>query len=157
MTNNEVILAYIAGFLDGDGIIMINKVYDKKTQKYEYSCRITFHNRYKEQLLFIEEHLVEGCLHIGKKVSKRTPDVYFIITGKKCAPVLTSLLPYLRIRKPFAENVLEFIETLTHSTKTLTDEIIETRERLFLKQQDIYKINPLGRKRRAPRPREDFI
>ena len=36
MTNNEVILAYIAGFLDGDGIIMINKAYDKKTQKYEF-------------------------------------------------------------------------------------------------------------------------
>jgi hypothetical protein len=147
MTDDKVLLAYIAGFLDGDGVINITRCW--RRGRYEYNCRVVFHNRYKEQLLFIEEHLTSGCLHIGKKVSGRTPTVSFIITGKKCYQVLTSLLPYLRIRKPFAENVLEFISTLTNSTRGLTSNELEVRERLYKKHQDLYKVNPLGRKRKV--------
>lgn len=113
-------LAYIAGFLDGDGSI-IAQIIKNKDYKYNFTYRlsINFYQK-KERHWFI--------LYLYKKLNKygyyriRNDNIsMYTITGDiEVKKVLKALYPYLRIKKPQAREVLNIIDK-RKSIKTKDD------------------------------------
>ncbi len=91
-------LAYIAGFLDGDGSVMlqIKKRSNTKTE-WRLMCTICFYQdtRHAEPLYWIQQKLAIGY------ISKRNDGITELrINGyNQCARVLNKLKPFIRFKK----------------------------------------------------------
>lgn len=100
--------AYISGFFDGDGSVIIHR---NPTRRW-YGLSIVFANTNKELLLQIREMIGEGCLNSRKDGKKRKMkykkgwNLYF--HGKKAQILLREMLPYLILKKVRAKLALEF-------------------------------------------------
>ena len=109
MVSNEE-LAYIAGFLDGDGCVMAQLV-RRKDYIYGYQIRtsIVFYQKSKNQRIL---HWLKGQLQSGY-IRYRNDDIaeYTIVGFKEVDIVLKRLLPYLRLKKELARHIIRIIET----------------------------------------------
>jgi len=101
--------AWIAGFIDGEGCIMIQKGYaenKKKTHKWSkegwfyYTPRFSLHNTDEDAISFVSKAL--GCKYYRRKKqeSNLKPIYYIDITAiKVLRRVIPNILPYLRVKK----------------------------------------------------------
>ncbi len=109
---SELEKAYIAGFLDGDGSIIIQIVRDN-THKFGFYIRISlvFYQNTKHHW-FIE--YVGGLFKPFGFISKRKSGMSeFTITERSAVKfILTELYPYLKIKKPVSKLALEIIKDL---------------------------------------------
>jgi hypothetical protein len=122
MTNTER-LAYFAGFFDGEGCIQL--------------CRTTARNRIKNPIggvtigttvvnterppLELMQSVFGGTIHNKTKGYKsRYGAYYWMIHGKKAAPFLAAILPYLIIKRDQAEAALVFAETYHNPWRDMT-------------------------------------
>ena len=109
---SELEKAYIAGFIDGDGSIIIQIVKDN-THKFGFYIRISlvFYQSTKRHW-FIE--YVGSLLKPFGYISKRNSGMSeFTITERSAVKlVLTELKPYLKIKKPVCKLALEIIKDL---------------------------------------------
>lgn len=95
---SDIQLAYIAGFVDGEGCVQISK---------NGSLSLSIINTAHQTLTFIKRVLNCGSVAPRKqKVNK--PQYVFRVYGTSAAEVLTALLPYLIEKRPQAELALEF-------------------------------------------------
>ena len=110
MVSNEE-LAYIAGFLDGDGCVMAQLV-RRKDYIYGYQIRtsIVFYQKSRNQRIL---HWLKSRLEMGY-IRHRNDEMteYTIVGLREVDIVLTILLPYLRLKKELAEEVIELIKAI---------------------------------------------
>ena len=110
MVSNEE-LAYIAGFLDGDGCVMAQLV-RRKDYIYGYQIRtsIVFYQKSRNQRIL---HWLKSRLEMGY-IRHRNDEMteYTIVGLREVDIVLTILLPYLRLKKELAEQVIKLIRAI---------------------------------------------
>ena len=104
-------LAYIAGFLDGDGCVMAQLV-RRKDYIYGYQIRtsIVFYQKSRNQriLQWLKDRLELGYIrHRNDGMTE-----YTIVGLREVESVLTILLPYLRLKKELAEQVIKLIKAI---------------------------------------------
>ena len=108
---NNVTKAYIAGFLDGDGSIML-QIKPRECCKYKYRVISTIcmyqHKSHEKALKLIHRHLKLGY------VSRRNDGMteYRIDGHKRVAKVLNMLKQYLLFKKEQTKYALEAIKLL---------------------------------------------
>ena len=109
MILTDLELAYIAGFLDGDGSIIAQIV---KCEDYVYKHRIrvsiVFFQRKDKHwfMLWLKEKLKDGTIRIRKDGISE-----YVITGSSAVKkLLLKLRPYIRLKKPQLDIVLEILE-----------------------------------------------
>ncbi len=119
MSNEE--LAYIAGFLDGDGCVMAQLV-RRKDYIYGYQIRVSvvFYQKqsHQEILYWLKDKLIFGYIR-----QRNDGMVEYTIVGlKEVDKILQLLYPYLRLKKILAGKVLQLIQT--HPKKMTAEELI---------------------------------
>ena len=108
-------LNYISGILDGEGSLVISKSRNKKTKIMQYKPSIAISMNDKQGIEFIQ-NIFGGNIRIGKrKIHVETGDAYspaIIIeyaAEEKIQEILTSVLPYIKVKKEQAMTLLDFI------------------------------------------------
>lgn len=120
-------LAYIAGFLDGEGSVGVTK----KSKRNSYLPQITFNNTNLKVMNFTKDKLgINSLITIKEDREKNHKKVYRIhLQNKvKCKEVLQLLIKYLIIKKKKAKLVLEFLE-LNTCTQGIRDYELCKREK----------------------------
>ena len=139
----KIYLAYIAGFLDGDGSLMfqIKKRKDGNKSRHRFMLTICFYqdSRYEKPLFWIRD-----VLEIGY-ISRRTDGITELrINGyKQIESILEDLLPFLKFKRRQAEMILESAKLL--QKREFTDTILR---RLVDYIVQIQKENYTTRKKR---------
>ena len=116
-------LAYIAGFLDGDGCVMLQLVYRKDyLLGYQIRASIVFYQkqRYSNFLFWLKSKLKDG--YIRDRNDGMTE--YTIVGIGPVSEVLMSLLPYLRLKRKQALLALKVINQMPGSGRKMTPEIL---------------------------------
>lgn len=99
--------AYIAGFIDGEGSIFLEK------RKNKASLRLSVSNTNKAVMDWIIEKIGVGVVHSGRKQSEKNKQVHiFILSGESVETLLKQIEPYLIVKKEQAKLALETQERL---------------------------------------------
>ena len=109
MSNEEK--AYIAGFLDGDGCIMAQLVRHKDyVYGFQIRVSIVFYQKrtHQEILSWLKSKLDYGYIRLRNDGMAE----YTIVGPKEVREVLKLLVPYLRLKKILAKQVIELIDQL---------------------------------------------
>lgn len=144
----EVKLAYIAGILDGEGSIMIQKQASKSfmEQRRKRGC---FHPHYapairigmieKKPLEFIVETTAIGKVYEEKPYHhKRSMFRWMIRSKSEVEDFLPLVIPYLLVKIKQAELCLQFMkEWVSHNGIHLTPEVITKREDAWLQMRKL--------------------
>jgi hypothetical protein len=103
----ELEKAYIAGFLDGEGCICLCRV----TGRTQWGTSLSFTNTNLTILQWIQSHYGGGRIVPTKVRSIKHAQGYNLnwVHKPSIKRILEDLLPYLRVKKPQAENMLAFI------------------------------------------------
>jgi len=118
-SQSKVNLAYIAGFLDGDGSLMlqIKKRKDGKSKR-RFMCTICFYqdSRHEKPLYWIRRILGIGYL------SRRNDGMSELrINGfKQVRDIIKDLLPFIRFKKEQAKSLLKAADLLTKKSGNLS-------------------------------------
>lgn len=121
MTKEE--LAYIAGFLDGDGCIMLQLIW-RHDYKLGYQIRasIVFYQKtqYKNFLFWLKTKLIDGY------VRDRNDDIseYTIVGKSPVSRVLELLYPYLRLKKKQARLALSILPKMPGTGRVMTPKLL---------------------------------
>ncbi|MDW8226164.1 MAG: LAGLIDADG family homing endonuclease, partial [Bacteroidota bacterium] len=113
MSSPEV-WSYIAGFLDGDGCINVQLV-RRKDYRLGYQIRpsITFFQKRKHRA-FLE--WLQSVLGVGQiRERKDGMSEYSVVEIRAVEQVLQKLRPYIRLKRPQCDLVLEIVAELKHS------------------------------------------
>ena len=119
--------AYIAGFLDGDGCIMAQLVRRNGYRLgFQVRASIVFyqHHSHKEILFWLKGRLGYGYIRDRNDAMCE----YTIVGLREVEEVLTSLAPYLRVKKQLANAVLEIIKL--HPSRMTPDELLLLSEKV---------------------------
>ena len=145
-SRSKVNLAYIAGFLDGDGSVML-QIKKRKTgrRKLRFMATICFYQdtRHEEPLFWIHKTLGIGY------ISRRNDGMSELrINGyKQVARILKSLAPCIRFKKKQADALLEACSLLSaKDIHFLTDETLKRVVKCILV---IQKENYVTKKKRT--------
>ena len=114
--------AYIAGFLEGDGCIMLQLVYRHDyVLGYQIRASIVFYQKqqYRWFLSWLQDQF-DGIGYIRNRNDGMSE--YTIVGIGDVGKVLTMLLPYLRMKKPQAEITLKVISQMPGSGRKMTKE-----------------------------------
>lgn len=106
----ETNLAYIAGMLDGEGCISINKRKDKEYKRgHSFYANLRITNTYLPVLLWIQDQFggLGSIVEQPRKENRKRCWQWKVATNQAAA-VCKMLLPYLRIKKRQAEILVEF-------------------------------------------------
>ncbi len=121
MTKEE--LAYIAGFLDGDGCIMLQLVFRHDyVFGYQIRASIVFYqnNRYTSYLEWLKSKLLYG--YIRQRKDGMTE--YTIVGVKPVKEVIKLLYPYLILKKPQADLALSVLEKMPGTGRKMKPNIL---------------------------------
>ena len=103
------VLAYIAGFLDGDGCVMAQLV-RRKDYIYGYQIRtsVVFYQQSRKQEIL---HWLKSRLQIGYIRHRNDGMTEYTVVGlKEVEDILKLLLPYLRLKRKLAEQIIKLVE-----------------------------------------------
>jgi len=108
---NKIELSYIAGFLDGDGCIMLQLV-SRKDYRLGYEIRpsIVFYQKDKNKnfLLSLKDKLKEGYIRDRKDGMTQ----YTIVGKTPVYNILSKLLPFLKLKEEHAKLTLSVLRQL---------------------------------------------
>ena len=139
MTKEE--LAYIAGFLDGDGCIMLQLVYRHDyVLGYQIRASIVFYQKtqYRSFLEWIKQKLVDGYIRERNDGMSE----YTIVGIGPVGRVVKLLYPYLRLKNKQAKLVLEVLSKMPGSGRKIKPEL------LFLLAKEVDKFADLNYSKR---------
>ena len=112
-------LSYIAGFLDGDGCVMLQLITRKDYRLgYEIRPSIVFYQKDKNrQILFwVKNKLKEGYIR-----NRKDGMTEYVIVGKKpVEKVLLKVSPFLRLKKEHAKVVLAVLKKMPEKGSQMT-------------------------------------
>lgn len=120
--------AYVAGFLDGDGSIMVQLI-RRKDYKLGYQIRVSivFYQKtsHREFLLWLKKQLSYG--YIRDRTDGMTE--YTIVGLREVEHVLQLLHPFLRLKKELAGDTLKIIE-MHPSQRKMTAKVLVRMSKL---------------------------
>ena len=125
---DDLRVAYIAGLIDADGCVAINKVDEGR-----YAPCLSFVNTSLDLVYLIQDRF-GGNIQQKKKVSKNHADVFElqIRDSKELAHALHILIPFLRYKKKKAELAKEYVwSIMDNKKKKLSVETKETRKEIL--------------------------
>ena len=137
-SRSNIHLAYIAGFLDGDGRLMLQIKKRKDGNKFRFMPTICFYQdtRHDKTLYWIREQLKIGY------VSKRNDGMTELrINGyKQVKEILQSLLPYIKFKKIQAKALKQACEILLKTELKLLSkmQLIKIVDLILVIQQENY-------------------
>lgn len=140
-------LAYIAGFVDGEGQLSITRhknIYKKIWHgTYTYHSRFQIHNN-KLHILEYIQHLIGGTIET-KKPAKPTHSIAYRLTISRHVQelkILEKIIPFLRIKKEQAKLLHKFIlfRLKNKSRKGYSDKEVN----IYHKIKDLNKKGPRG-------------
>ncbi len=123
MTKEEK--AYIAGFLDGDGCIMLQLIYRHDyLLGYQIRASIVFYQKtqYKWFLEWIKEKLNYGYIRNRNDGMSE----YTIVGVKETRKVIKILYPYIRLKKKQADLTLQIAKLMPTSGRKMTAFLLYT-------------------------------
>lgn len=102
-------LAYIAGVIDSDGSIIINKSYSKKGYKkgYKLSLRLAVGST-SEKIIDWLKQMVGGCSYIDTRLPPRKTYYWWRIHSRQASNLLEAILPFLVIKRKESQLAIEF-------------------------------------------------
>lgn len=114
-SQSKINLAYIAGFLDGDGSLMLQIKKRKDTRlKRRFMCTICFYqdSRHEKSLYWIRKMLGIGY------ISKRNDGITELrINGfKQVKDILRKLIPFIRFKKYQAQALYKAVDLLNRTS-----------------------------------------
>lgn len=138
-SRSNVEKAYIAGFLDGDGSIMLQiKKRSDTSRGYRFMATICFYQdtRHDSDLYWIREVLSTG--HIAKRndnISELRINGYITVSS-----ILVDLKPYIRFKKLQAEAMIRSCQILSNKINTLSStQLKDVVDNICIIQQENYK------------------
>ena len=114
MISESTELAYIAGFLDGDGSVFFQIVpREDYKQKFQIRSSIAFYQKkeYVEILNWLKDYF--GCGYIRHR--KTGMSDYTIVDSKEVKKILKLLQPYVKLKKRQVDLGLQILERLEES------------------------------------------
>jgi hypothetical protein len=110
----ETELAYLAGILDGEGVISIH-AHTKRRQSRGREGEpykilqpvVQVYNTNLDLILWLQNRI--GFKFNGRDRRKARTSYQVVVTGYRTYSILTPLLPYLIAKKPLAELVIEYV------------------------------------------------
>lgn len=132
---SESDLAYMAGFFDGEGSVLLCGNHTKghrnlqgRTASYHLQIEITSTDR--EIIDWFLETVDEGSVRERKILQpNHKPSWTWQMNGRKAASFLKEIYPFLKLKKGQAEIAFEFAETIG-TTRRLTEGIVRLRQSL---------------------------
>ncbi len=132
--SGNLLYAYAAGIIDGEGCIGLNRLSREENRRTRYTLRVTVGITDPCLPLFLQEKFggsVWSCKH---KNPKHKDTWFWCLRAKKTVPFLMGILPYLRIKHPQAELALRW-QSRKHPRYTmLTDHemALEEADRILM-------------------------
>lgn len=150
MNHSEIDKAYLAGFLDGEGSIVIDKHDNIRVP----SIRVTVSNTYRPVLEELQQ-IWKGYISDKKPAREGwKPRSDLVWAARTAAEILQELEPYLRIKREQCQLALRFQETVNptkNRTKSIPLEVqayrLELRDKIRGLNHKGTRCNPFGEKR----------
>ncbi len=159
MALSEVEKAYIAGLIDGEGCIYIDRYKDKrnKSGNFSYTLRVKINNTFYGMIEWLDERTVGVYKSNSFKCKgqeyddwrkNRKPVFEWKLSGMNGIKLLRDVYPYLVIKKKQAEQAFKFEETYcgknfseTRQFAPIIPELMEKKEMIY---QKFRKLNKTG-------------
>jgi hypothetical protein len=142
---SETDKAYIAGFFDADGCVIIKRSQRKARErfiKYYYNLRVFISNTDLDTLEWINKTIGFGTINL-KVRNKNSNDAHCWNWQSSCRQAydfLKIIFPYLKVKTKRAEIGIEFQEGLIKKGKSrLTQNENDRREKLYQKMRKLNK------------------
>lgn len=142
----DLLYAYVAGIIDGEGSINIYRVTTLK-DKPRFAMRIAVGITDPWLPQFLKIHF-GGSVWLAKHNNPKHKDCWFWqISAKKAAPFLSHIIPYLCIKKPQAELALQW-QSRKHKRHFLTDaeRILDSADKILMSTYNKRGPSNLGKK-----------
>lgn len=126
---DKITLAYLAGFIDGEGCITILRRFKKnKSKNYNYYAVISVGQKDGEIMDILKDNFKGNIHHV-----KRDGSYIWTATDKMASDCIRQLLPFLRYKKPQAEIALQLYDPTIIRKKfnTISPEELQKRELLY--------------------------
>jgi hypothetical protein len=102
----ETELAYLAGVVDSDGCIMVGRQVDHRGGKTTgYPVKVVIVQAEPEAIVLAKKIFGGSIATVQRRMGR--PYLQWLLVSKKAALCLSTLLPYLRIKRAQAMNALE--------------------------------------------------
>ncbi len=111
-TIKETDLAYVAGIIDGEGCVQIQKVKPHNREKSEqYKLQLRVYNTDRSLIEYLNQLFPAYTYDGSEKRNNRRKQFCWHANGKKTVIILQQVLPYLVVKKEQALLAIEFYET----------------------------------------------
>ena len=150
-------LAYIAGFVDGEGTIGIYRKYDlRKEWAPGYAERIIIVQVDTTPLKFIQQFFPKSSFSAKKQYFDNHQQSYCLkFTHIQAYNLAKAILPYLQVKRAQAQVLVEFRENIVHPdkkvSKRLSVEELARRERLYQQIKNLNGVQPQRLNRETPK------
>lgn len=134
----DVHLAYLAGVLDSDGCINIDRWKDsRKKKRMQYIVRIQVSVTAKETTDWLEKHF-DGSTRIVKREAPCRDIYYWRTSGMKAIELLMRVKDYLVLKRPRAELAIKFKDYLLTRKESRESSSEELRNKVKREKELIY-------------------
>ncbi len=138
---------YLAGFIDGEGSLMITKSRSRKSGYVQYRARVSLANTDRRILEQIS-HRFGGTIHPQSRENPRWKPCYMIVwTEGLIVSLLEAISHHLRLKRKQAAVQLEFISHKTNTSRTSygrgrgfaphSKEVVQFRETLYQRMKGL--------------------
>ena len=129
---DELRVAYLAGFFDGEGSISVNV--NRKIKR--WSLRMTCHQVNPEPLRLLSAAF-GGSIRLTQRIGNQRPVYEWVAGGRMAASAIRLLRPYLTVKADEADVALEFHGLMKYDKARLTLAEEEKREALYQRLRDL--------------------
>lgn len=134
--HSKTVLAYTAGFIDGEGSIFIAKIFNKRSGNYLYTTHVNVGNTNKDVIDWIAKEFDASTCTCAYGNKKRWKDHFRIMyqllfSGPKARKFLEEIIPFLQVKKEQAKICIEFQswkESFPKRGKPISEEENKIRE-----------------------------
>lgn len=141
---NEADLAYIAGIIDGEGSIIINKLKESKgTHLYRYQLFVKVVNTDERLLKYLSQKTSTSYFKDKRTNNTNRRNTFSIHWSiKSSVQILQKIYPYLVIKKEQVDLALNFVKTfdICYGNKKTPIDIMDKRHDCYLKMKALHKI-----------------
>lgn len=143
MSWNEIDLAYLAGFIDGEGSISIFRSGNRD------HCMFNIYNTNELIMLWLKQMFEGNVCQLKRTRNEWKQEYSWYIGPQKASLVLKACLPYLKLKKRHAELFIAYTETSKgRAGKSIPPEILSYRNEIL---EEMKFLNKRGTSDSTPR------
>lgn len=126
-------LAYSAGFIDGEGCFSISILRPTPNNRRKYTFYVYALTVVNTDQAVLEEfcNFFKGKISKRKELPNRRTCYQWILHGNNLVDLCHKLIPYLRVKKEQALNILEYSKTIDGRRHSISTETKALREILY--------------------------